>query len=363
MSEEKVKKPMRISLCVPDLPPDEVGGTEIFTDDLVKRLADSGEIVTVFTTGSNPVFSKKNLLIERCQKRFSSPVLYNLQALRYFIRKILSSKPDLVIGHMLTSAGIAAVISATLLRKPSVVRLSGAELRFPFLLKLFLVYPVLFLADGVICINTEMERWVKKYSKNTTTLGQGISEKLFIDNKIDPLEKIETQKRFTVLFVGRLVDFKNIDLFIDIIENCPQYDFVILGDGPDAHKIHQKNFPHLTFKGLVSQEEVFKEMQRSDVLLNTSFKEPFGRIFIEAMGFSLPAIAHNAGGPADIIIPGKNGELVNSLNSSDFVLALSKIVDNKESYVKGCKEEIQKYYWSNLLPKYKDFYKKTIGIR
>ena len=47
-----------------------------------------------------------------------------------------------------------------------------------------------------------------------------------------------------------------------------------------------------------------------DVLVHTTDREPFGRVFIEAMAARKPIVAFNSGGAAEIVVDGETGFLV-----------------------------------------------------
>ena len=64
------------------------------------------------------------------------------------------------------------------------------------------------------------------------------------------------------------------------------------------------------FKGILSDSELAGCMKASHLLVMPSFYEGFGIVYLEGMGFGLPAIGTNCGGTKEIISHGVNGFLV-----------------------------------------------------
>ena len=61
---------------------------------------------------------------------------------------------------------------------------------------------------------------------------------------------------------------------------------------------------------LGEREDVPDILAALDLLLVPSWEEPFGRVVIEAMSMSVPVIATNVGGPAEVVRDGEDGILL-----------------------------------------------------
>jgi glycosyltransferase involved in cell wall biosynthesis len=111
------------------------------------------------------------------------------------------------------------------------------------------------------------------------------------------------------IFVGRLVDWKAVDLLIEAfaIASCEQQMILqIVGDGPvreDLEKLAQARVARdrICFSGWLSQKECAAELAQADVFVLPSLFECGGAVVLEAMATGLPVIATNWGGPADYL--------------------------------------------------------------
>ena len=95
---------------------------------------------------------------------------------------------------------------------------------------------------------------------------------------------------------------------------------IIAGKIRDNNYFHNHIRPHIDGKNIVyydelNFEEKIKLYQDAKVFLfPIKWQEPFGLVVIEALACGTPVIAYPHGGPKEIIIHGKNGYLVSSID-------------------------------------------------
>ncbi len=89
-----------------------------------------------------------------------------------------------------------------------------------------------------------------------------------------------------VLFAGRLVEKKGVNLVYQVGRQCPKIQFLIVGDGP----IHPPQLENLTWIQYMSPEAMQKAYQAADVFLLPSHGEGFPLSVLEAMACGLPVI-------------------------------------------------------------------------
>jgi glycosyltransferase involved in cell wall biosynthesis len=163
-----------------------------------------------------------------------------------------------------------------------------------------------------------IRRGVMQLSEN------GVDLTLF--NRREHARHDDAKVRF--VFVGRLVEFKRVDLLLRALAQSPaRYELHVLGDGPlrpaleaktDALRLRNR----VMFHGLVSQQTCSQQLARSDVLVLPSVRECGGAVVLEAMAMGLPVIAADWGGPADYL-DGESGILVPPQSPAELVRGLS----------------------------------------
>lgn len=130
-----------------------------------------------------------------------------------------------------------------------------------------------------------------------------------IPNGID-VDKIQNVSAaadsFTVLFAGRLIDDKNVDMVLDAFNRVGSNATLgIIGDGPMRSTLEAKTErldckSQVTFLGFLdSYKDVLAYMKGASVFVSPSFREGFGITLLEAMAADCTVITvdhmHNAG--------------------------------------------------------------------
>ena len=142
------------------------------------------------------------------------------------------------------------------------------------------------------------------------------------------------------LFIGRLVDWKALDLVLEALVRVPGASLEVVGDGPMmqpwrklAGDLGLEERVH--FHGWLSQPECAERLaRRSCALVLPSLYECGGAVVLEAMASSRPVIATAWGGPADyldatcgiLIPPTGRGPLV-----AGFAQAMSTLLASPET--------------------------------
>jgi glycosyltransferase involved in cell wall biosynthesis len=108
------------------------------------------------------------------------------------------------------------------------------------------------------------------------------------------------------VFIGRLVDWKAVDVAIRALANVPSAELDIIGDGPMlnawqslAMELGLKDRVH--FSGWLTQSECANRLLNSIALVLPSLYECGGAVVLEAMAMGKPVIATRWGGPADYL--------------------------------------------------------------
>jgi glycosyltransferase involved in cell wall biosynthesis len=150
----------------------------------------------------------------------------------------------------------------------------------------------------------------------------------------------------TVLFLGRLVEYKGPDLVIEsFIKACDKGfkgDLVIAGEGPMkpfCELIVARSFykNRIKFLGKVTSEQAATLYREADVYTMHNCKgaltnevEAFGVSIIEAMSYYLPIITGATGGVCEIIENGEDGILVPSGDTDSHADSFMKLFNNRD---------------------------------
>lgn len=118
------------------------------------------------------------------------------------------------------------------------------------------------------------------------------------------------------VFMGRLVDWKAVDLLIEAFDRAAQeapMSLTVIGDGPEAPRLHALaqarnrlsdtlgERGRIHFTGWKSQAECAVFLEHGQALVLPSLWECGGAVVLEAMACGLPVIAAAWGGPLDYL--------------------------------------------------------------
>lgn len=142
-----------------------------------------------------------------------------------------------------------------------------------------------------------------------------------------------------ILSVGRWSAserYKGADLLIQSIpelsHNFPDTQLVLVGPGDDVprlrHEAQSRGIAEqVHFFTRVSQAELAACYSRADIFALPSTGEGFGLVFLEAMAFSKPVVAVNAGGTPDVVENDRHGLLVGP-NVAEISRSLEKLLSD-----------------------------------
>lgn len=177
-------------------------------------------------------------------------------------------------------------------------------------------------ADIVATFSHDYRRWIEGiyHITGVTVFPPGVERPKTLprlpEHIMGPLSQ---SKAKTLLFVGKLVTWKNVDRLINITAlvrmKFPSVRLLIVGDGPCMASLRQQATDmrledRVIFCGYVSGDEVFSYCALADLLVLLEQNASFGLSLIEANAMGLPVMAFEGGGPSDIIEDARNGFLL-----------------------------------------------------
>ncbi|WP_176968838.1 glycosyltransferase family 4 protein [Amycolatopsis xylanica] len=109
-------------------------------------------------------------------------------------------------------------------------------------------------------------------------------------------------------FVGRLAPEKEVDR-LTALAGLDGVRLVVVGDGPELQSLRER-IPGAAFLGARYGDELSEAYASLDVFVHTGPHETFCQAIQEAMASGLPVLAPAAGGPKDLVLPGRTGFLL-----------------------------------------------------
>jgi glycosyltransferase involved in cell wall biosynthesis len=136
-----------------------------------------------------------------------------------------------------------------------------------------------------------------------------------------------------VLFLGRLVREKGLDILVDTFAalgcDAPVRP-VIVGDGP-ARGWLRSRLPGAVFTGFLSGEALGQAVASCDLLFNPSRTEAFGNVTLEAMAASLPVVCPEAPSTRELVTSGQDGVLVRAPAPEAYAQAIRALAADPEA--------------------------------
>jgi glycosyltransferase involved in cell wall biosynthesis len=154
----------------------------------------------------------------------------------------------------------------------------------------------------------------------------------------DEAELFTRYSRPTIVYVGRIISKKGIDVLIkampETLKCFPHARFVFVGGGNISlykemirnEGISEKNYLFTGHMGYLERAKIFRE---ATVFVNPSFFENCSISILEAMSSGCSVIASNVGGNPELIQSEKNGLLVPAFNDKEFARAIISILKDE----------------------------------
>jgi glycosyltransferase involved in cell wall biosynthesis len=146
--------------------------------------------------------------------------------------------------------------------------------------------------DQFIANSLFIARRIKKvYGRESTVIYPSVDISTF---------NLSDKKEDYYLTASRLVPYKKIDLVVEAFSTMPDKKLIVIGDGPDFHKIKKKATENIQLLGYQSSENLKRFMQTARAFVFAA-EEDFGIIPVEAQACGTPVIAFGKGGVLETV--------------------------------------------------------------
>lgn len=140
---------------------------------------------------------------------------------------------------------------------------------------------------------------------------------------------IKNNSRPKILFAGRLVSEKGVELFIDLAKQYSEFcDFYVAGRGSledDVKNAHSAGV--LNFIGALSQDQIREFLISVDIVVLPSRAEGLPMIIVEAMAAGAIPVVSDVGSLSEVVVHGSNGMIIKDYNLESYTLAVKSLLD------------------------------------
>ena len=315
------------------------------------------------------VFSKNCSYSNNVKENMFEIIVIGLKKIIYILKLLFflnTKKPRLL--YINTISHVEPIIVAKILHIPMIVHVRETDIylkSYGSIRKKFRISAILNFPNRFICVSKAtaqllFERNVP--SKKVTVIYDGINlEEFKFSEEIRQEKRKELgvdSKNILIGFVGQLIERKGIEDFIEAIhivhiknKNCK---FIVVGGPVDSLFFKSKILPLynayklkdcIIFTGF--RKDIVSYFSAIDIFVNTSKKEPFAMVNLEAMSMERPIIATNAGGNPEAIIDGETGYIVpvgNSQSLAEKILELAEKAKIRNNFGKAARQRMEKYF-------------------
>jgi glycosyltransferase involved in cell wall biosynthesis len=288
----------------------EAGGAEVFTHEVMKRLAMRGYHMTLFTSRFKRCQLNENIEGVDIIREGNKYTVYK-QAKKYL--KAYKHHYDVIIDEINTRPFFT----------PKFVGEKRVIALIHQLAREFWFYETRFPLNYIGYYFLE-KKWLSNY-KDIVTLTVSDSTKIDLDEmgfkklfvvppglNVTPLPNVkEKEDNPTIVFIGRLKKAKlphhALQAFSIIKHEIPDAKMWVIGDGYLRKKLESFKSKDITFFGHISTEKKYELLSRAHIILVPAVREGWGLVVTEANAMGTPAIGYDVHGLRDSIRHGETG--------------------------------------------------------
>ena len=317
-----------------------MGGAEVHLHEIFRRVVKKGHDVTLIAHKFKG--SAEEEIIDGIKiKRIGNKFLFDKQFKQYYKRKLQNINYDLIVDDIskiplnipsYTNKPIVGILHH--IHGNSLYKEIPAPLAY-YIISRERQIPKNYTNAKIFTVSesTTSELVNLGYDKNNTSiLHNAIDHNLFDNVNVEKFEKP------TICYVGRIKNYKNINIIIDAIsilkKDIPNIKLFIGGKGDNLDNLKEqvKRLSlenNVEFTGFLSEEEKAELLGKSWLFVTMAEKEGWGITVIEANAVKTPAIGSDVPGLRDSIKNGETGYLVPLGNATALVEKIGMLISDK----------------------------------
>ena len=332
---------MNVRLTVGIYPPN-IGGPATFVPKLATFLEENGikcELVSLKPKDFHPQATKYKLTLVN---RFKLPIRFMFCLVVIFIKTMKSGR---VFSNGLY---LESALALRILRRKSLAKIVGDPIWERARNRKATDLSLMEFQFSRLTFRNRVIRSAYKFALNSysmivcpseelveVVIGWGVrSPVVCIPNGVEINESIYQEKRFDLIYVGRLVKWKNVDSVIKISASR-NLKTAIIGSGPleaELKALSTSLGSKCLFLGELTSEKVSMYLDQSKLFILLSQYEGLSFALLEAMSRGLPAIVSNAKGNTDVVTDSINGLIVDLENPDTKIRELCLLLKDDSRY-------------------------------
>lgn len=296
-----------------DIKNPEAGGAEVFTNEIMTRLARKGHHLTLFTS-EFPNCHKKEEIGEVEIFRDGGKYTVYKKAKQYY--QSYRESYDLIIDEINTRPFLT----------PKFVKDKPILAIFHQLAKEFWFYETRFPLNYLGYYYLE-RKWLSYYKEiPTVTISNSSKQDLInlgfrkilvvpIGLNVSPLPEVRKKELSPILvFLGRLKKAKLPDhalqAFNLIKKEISDSKMWVIGDGYMRKDLQKSNIKDVVFYGFVKNDLKYELLSRAHIVIVPGVREGWGLVVTESNSMGTPAVAYDVPGLRDSVVDGETGLIV-----------------------------------------------------
>lgn len=380
-------KPLKILIVYDCIYPESLGGVEHRNYQLAKYLGDRHYDITLAGWTKNNQSSLQNVSILPLNFRSS---LYNQEGKRTALISLKFAfslfflpwqKYDLILTDNIPYIHLFPLLLLTFINRKKVI-ITWHEYWAKYWQKyiknqswiIFFILEILAVQLGqkVIAVSQFTANRLSKYRINKSPI-------IIVYNGVNLKQIISVTKHlkksdFSLVYVGRLIKEKRVDLLIQAMAKLPpnlhHVTLKIIGEGKERNNlenlVNQLNLgDQISFTGGLNDiNQVWQQLAIAKIAIQPSEREGFGMFPLEAMAVGTPVIYCNSleSAVSEIVRDGIEGIAVNS-NAEDLALAIANLLNNDEQWQrlsKNAEIRSKNFDWEKITDKMESIFKEIL---
>lgn len=321
------------------------------------------------------------------QEHCSTPELFSfmVSGMIYSLRHAATFKPDIVHVFFGLPCGPIGWAIKRVYGLPYVISLRGADVPGDEVKRFKKLYPFVkpffrFLwrdADAVVAVSNGLREiaWQTEASVPIQIIPNAIDLSLFVPRMRWGGGEEKRDGPIKLLFVGRLIKFKNLETLLEAIALLRQqakrpFILEIVGDGTQRAQLEQQVSEqgiarNVHFTGWIERSQIVPKYQEADIFVTPSIWEGMPNTVLEAMACGLPIIATDVQGSRELVQNGKNGHLVPVMDPEALVKAMLALMEDGYERRRMGKESRRiaerTFAWEQIAGGYGGVYERVLG--